>query len=195
MLMTPPETLNSIFWPLLRPACRRTDGGTTSGVLFLTVTGSAGITLKIWFSFQCRAAGTGSLIAGTAKQTLGAGCDLYQFYSGSDASFRNDELWKMLDQQRRPGKIRHLGISILGKGSVTQATEARSVGPLPGVSGTPLKWGRILSGFVVTGARPGGEPRGPQPGGWRGGTGIAFPGRGVFHAGCREPEPCGGCIA
>lgn len=37
-LITPPETLNSISWPLLRPAFRRTDGGTTSGVLFLTVT-------------------------------------------------------------------------------------------------------------------------------------------------------------
>ena len=54
--------------------------------------------------------------------------DLYQFHSGSDDSFRNDELWKMLDEQRRAGKIRHLGISILGKGSVTQATEAPSVG-------------------------------------------------------------------
>jgi aryl-alcohol dehydrogenase-like predicted oxidoreductase len=54
--------------------------------------------------------------------------DLYQFHSGSDDSFRNDELWKMLDEQRRAGKIRHLGVSILGKGSVTQAGEARSVG-------------------------------------------------------------------
>src|ERR1039457_1111421 len=47
MLMTPPETLNSIFWPLLRPACRRTDGGTTSGVLFFTVTVMVGNTLKL----------------------------------------------------------------------------------------------------------------------------------------------------
>jgi aryl-alcohol dehydrogenase-like predicted oxidoreductase len=54
--------------------------------------------------------------------------DLYQFHSGSDDSFRNDELWTMLDEQRRAGKIRHLGVSILGKGSETQAREARSVG-------------------------------------------------------------------
>jgi aryl-alcohol dehydrogenase-like predicted oxidoreductase len=54
--------------------------------------------------------------------------DLYQFHSGSDDSFRNDELWKMLDEQKRAGKVRHLGVSILGKGSVTQASEARSVG-------------------------------------------------------------------
>jgi aryl-alcohol dehydrogenase-like predicted oxidoreductase len=54
--------------------------------------------------------------------------DLYQFHSGSDDSFCNDELWKMLDEQRRAGKIRHLGVSILGKGSVAQASQARSVG-------------------------------------------------------------------
>jgi aryl-alcohol dehydrogenase-like predicted oxidoreductase len=54
--------------------------------------------------------------------------DLYQFHSGSDDAFRNDELWTMLDGQKRAGKIRHLGVSILGKGSVTQASEARSVG-------------------------------------------------------------------
>src|SRR5215470_15473912 len=31
--------------------------------------------------------------------------DLYQFHSGSDDSFHNDELWTMLDEQRRAGKI------------------------------------------------------------------------------------------
>jgi len=54
--------------------------------------------------------------------------DLYQFHSGPDDSFRKDELWTMLNEQKRAGKIRHLGVSILGKGSVTQAREARSVG-------------------------------------------------------------------
>jgi len=54
--------------------------------------------------------------------------DLYQFHSGPDAAFRNDELWKMLDQQKRAGKIRHLGVSIMGKGSELQAREAPSVG-------------------------------------------------------------------
>lgn len=54
--------------------------------------------------------------------------DLYQFHSGPDHAFHNDELWKMLDEQKRAGKIRHLGVSILGKGSVAQAAEARSVG-------------------------------------------------------------------
>ena len=54
--------------------------------------------------------------------------DLYQFHSGSDALFGNSELWTMLDEQKRAGKIRHLGVSILGKGSELQAREARSVG-------------------------------------------------------------------
>jgi aryl-alcohol dehydrogenase-like predicted oxidoreductase len=54
--------------------------------------------------------------------------DLYQFHSGPDPAFHNDELWKMLDEQKRAGKIRHLGLSILGKGSAAQATEAHSVG-------------------------------------------------------------------
>jgi aryl-alcohol dehydrogenase-like predicted oxidoreductase len=54
--------------------------------------------------------------------------DLYQFHSGSDAAFENAELWTMLQEQKRAGKIAHLGISILGKGSELQAREARRVG-------------------------------------------------------------------
>jgi aryl-alcohol dehydrogenase-like predicted oxidoreductase len=54
--------------------------------------------------------------------------DLYQFHSGTDVEFQNEELWAMLAEQKRAGKIRHLGISILGKGSELQAREARRVG-------------------------------------------------------------------
>jgi aryl-alcohol dehydrogenase-like predicted oxidoreductase len=54
--------------------------------------------------------------------------DLYQFHSGSDAIFENQELWMLLAEQKRAGKIGHLGISILGKGSELQAREARRVG-------------------------------------------------------------------
>jgi aryl-alcohol dehydrogenase-like predicted oxidoreductase len=54
--------------------------------------------------------------------------DIYQFHSGVDAFFHNQELWTMLAEQKRAGKIRHLGISILGKGSELQAREARQVG-------------------------------------------------------------------
>jgi aryl-alcohol dehydrogenase-like predicted oxidoreductase len=54
--------------------------------------------------------------------------DIYQFHSGVDALFQNQELWSMLAEQKRAGKVRHLGISILGKGSELQAREARNVG-------------------------------------------------------------------
>ena len=54
--------------------------------------------------------------------------DLYQFHSGADTLFHNDTLWKALAEQKLAGKIRHLGISILGKGSELQAREAKQVG-------------------------------------------------------------------
>jgi aryl-alcohol dehydrogenase-like predicted oxidoreductase len=38
--------------------------------------------------------------------------DLYQFHSGSNAAFDNDELWTMLDRQVQAGKIRFLGLSL-----------------------------------------------------------------------------------
>jgi len=54
--------------------------------------------------------------------------DLYQFHSGSDSQFQNDDLWAMLAEQRRAGKIRHLGLSIPGKGSEVQTRQARILG-------------------------------------------------------------------
>jgi aryl-alcohol dehydrogenase-like predicted oxidoreductase len=54
--------------------------------------------------------------------------DLYQFHSGSDALFQSQELWAFLAEQKRAGKIRHLGVSILQKGSEFQAREAAKFG-------------------------------------------------------------------
>jgi len=54
--------------------------------------------------------------------------DLYQFHSGSDTLFQNGKLWTMLAEQKRAGKIRHLGVSILQKGSELQAREAAKFG-------------------------------------------------------------------
>jgi aryl-alcohol dehydrogenase-like predicted oxidoreductase len=54
--------------------------------------------------------------------------DLYQFHSGPDAAFENEGLWTMLAGHKDAGKVRHLGVSILGKGSQHQAREARRVG-------------------------------------------------------------------
>jgi aryl-alcohol dehydrogenase-like predicted oxidoreductase len=54
--------------------------------------------------------------------------DLYQFHSGSDAEFGNDSLWEAVHAQKAAGKLGHLGVSILGKGSETQARKARGAG-------------------------------------------------------------------
>ena len=54
--------------------------------------------------------------------------DLYQFHSGPDTVFENEELWAMLANQKGAGKVRHLGISILGNGSERQARRARAWG-------------------------------------------------------------------
>ena len=54
--------------------------------------------------------------------------DLYQFHSGPDAVFQNQELWTFLAEQKRAGKIRHLGVSIMQKGSELQAREAAKFG-------------------------------------------------------------------
>jgi aryl-alcohol dehydrogenase-like predicted oxidoreductase len=54
--------------------------------------------------------------------------DLYQFHSGPDSCFRNESLWRALEDEKGAGKIRHLGLSIFGKGSEAQAREARGAG-------------------------------------------------------------------
>ncbi|GAA0135037.1 aldo/keto reductase [Paenibacillus sp. YSY-4.3] len=51
--------------------------------------------------------------------------DLYQFHSGPDAVFDNDQLWTMLDKQVQAGKIRHLGTSI-GSNDNLHQTDASS---------------------------------------------------------------------
>ena len=54
--------------------------------------------------------------------------DVYQFHSGTDEAFQNDDLWAMLAREREAGKIRHLGISIASKGGPLQAQQAAAVG-------------------------------------------------------------------
>lgn len=53
--------------------------------------------------------------------------DLYQFHSGPDEVFDNDELWTMLDKQVQAGKIRHLGISIAKNDNIHQTSSASRV--------------------------------------------------------------------
>jgi len=53
--------------------------------------------------------------------------DLYQFHSGTDEMFDNDELWTLLDKQVQAGKIRHLGISIGSNDNLHQTSSASRV--------------------------------------------------------------------
>jgi len=53
--------------------------------------------------------------------------DLYQFHSGSDECFDQDDLWTMLEKQVQAGKIRHLGISIGSNDNLHQTDAASRV--------------------------------------------------------------------
>ncbi|CAM4262268.1 aldo/keto reductase [Paenibacillus phoenicis] len=54
--------------------------------------------------------------------------DLYQFHSGPDAAFDNDELWTLLDKQKQAGKILHLGTSIGSNDNLHQTEASTKVG-------------------------------------------------------------------
>lgn len=54
--------------------------------------------------------------------------DLYQFHSGPNDQFDNDELWTMLDKQVQAGKIRHLGTSIAKNDNLHQVDASERVG-------------------------------------------------------------------
>ena len=52
--------------------------------------------------------------------------DLYQFHSGNDEVFNNEELWSMLQNEVKAGKIRHLGISISNKEGINSLEQTKS---------------------------------------------------------------------
>lgn len=54
--------------------------------------------------------------------------DLYQFHSGPDAAFDQDELWTLLDKQKQAGKILHLGTSIGSNDNLHQTEASSKVG-------------------------------------------------------------------
>jgi aryl-alcohol dehydrogenase-like predicted oxidoreductase len=57
--------------------------------------------------------------------------DVYQFHSGSNELFDNQELWTMLGKQVEAGKVKHLGVSISNSDESTfshQAEHASDVG-------------------------------------------------------------------
>ncbi|CAM3636303.1 aldo/keto reductase [Brevibacillus invocatus] len=53
--------------------------------------------------------------------------DLYQFHSGPDEAFDNDDLWTMLDKQVSEGKIRHLGLSIAKNDNLHQTSSSTKI--------------------------------------------------------------------
>ncbi len=53
--------------------------------------------------------------------------DLYQFHSGPNVAFDQDELWDTLNKQVQAGKIRHLGISIGSNENIHQTSRATAV--------------------------------------------------------------------
>jgi aryl-alcohol dehydrogenase-like predicted oxidoreductase len=73
-------------------------------------------------------AGAGRQLEASLRALRVDAIDLYQFHSGPDSVCLDDRLWARLAEQKRAGAIRHLGISIMGKGSELQAQEARRLG-------------------------------------------------------------------
>ncbi|WP_127588163.1 aldo/keto reductase [Paenibacillus koleovorans] len=53
--------------------------------------------------------------------------DLYQFHSGPNEVFDNDELWTALDKQVQAGKVLHLGTSIGSNANVHQTQASSSI--------------------------------------------------------------------
>ncbi len=68
--------------------------------------------------------------------------DLYQFHSGSNEVFDNDELWTMLDKQKQAGKIRHLGVSVSRKSKELREYQTRKASSV-GASVIQVKYNRL----------------------------------------------------
>ena len=54
--------------------------------------------------------------------------DLYQFHSGSNTAFDQPDLWEMLQDQVRLGKVRHVGLSVSPNDNIFQVAKASEVG-------------------------------------------------------------------
>jgi myo-inositol catabolism protein IolS len=54
--------------------------------------------------------------------------DLYQFHSGSNEAFDQPDVWEMLQDQVRLGKVRHVGLSVSPNDNIYQVAKASEVG-------------------------------------------------------------------
>ena len=68
--------------------------------------------------------------------------DVYQFHSGSNEAFDNDELWTMLDKQITAGKIRYLGLSVSRKHSQWREYQSQHASRV-GASAIQVKYNRL----------------------------------------------------
>ena len=69
--------------------------------------------------------------------------DVYQFHSGNDEHFATPGLWEMLNEQKRLGKVRHLGISICSTRENLNQTEAA---PRVGAEVIQVRYNRLERG-------------------------------------------------
>lgn len=95
---------------LVGAAIRRDRGGWFVATKFGHRFAGFGERDQLWSAADVRRQLEGSLRALATDHI-----DLYQFHSGDNAAFDDEELWNMLRAQVAAGKIRHLGISITNR--------------------------------------------------------------------------------
>jgi aryl-alcohol dehydrogenase-like predicted oxidoreductase len=57
--------------------------------------------------------------------------DLYQFHSGSNQAFDQPDLWEMLQDQVKLGRVRHVGLSVSPNDNIYQVSKASEAGIAP----------------------------------------------------------------
>lgn len=69
--------------------------------------------------------------------------DLYQFHSGGNEAFLNEELWAMLHEQVRAGKIRRLGLSLAADLMLKNNLQQLRAAPKASVSTVQIVYNRL----------------------------------------------------
>ena len=66
--------------------------------------------------------------------------DLYQFHSGTDEEYFQEDVWRALADQVKAGKIRHLGVSVSSRGEVLGQVEGA---PAYGIGAVQMVYNRL----------------------------------------------------
>jgi hypothetical protein len=114
MVIAPPDALNSSSCPLLKRACRRTAGGTTSGtlLLFLTATVMVAITFRTLEKFHLHDSRRGAYQGGGRPVPLASlPAHRTEIDDGGDANQENDSdhVREFDDGERRFGRVHGVG--------------------------------------------------------------------------------------